>query len=270
MKAKIIIWSIVSAIVVLTAILFLGVFRLNEQNIVRVGEVSATDEQIVNASTLKKGDYVFMLDKDKATASIEKQIPNIKVVQIKTTSVKTVEIVVRERAKVFYKSVNNNYYLMDEELKVLGISTNIEDVVGLIKIEETEQSKILSIDEHTMITDFVGGDNTEIFYNLYISLYRTATKIVDGEKVYLTKPEINDLIYSVEMQTGDTLQESYKRLIIKTNAGVTFDISKVETGLLEKINKCITAYSSGNYDTTKGVIKIFYHADGTEDFDYFE
>ena len=269
MNKKIIISSVVAFVVILTTVLFAFVFRLRKQEIVAVGEISCTAEDIKNASTLKNGSSIFFLDKQQAINSIEKSIPNIKVIQIRTTSFVGVEISVRERHKTYYAEHKGQYFLMDEDLKVLGITTDAEKVTNLIKIDNTADNKILSIDENTQIATFVGGENHDILYTLYTGLYKSATKMVDGNKQYLSRQEVINLISNVTIEKGNTLNESFKRLIVKTKAGVTFDISKAEDNLEEKVNMCVSAYESGKYNISQGSIKIFYHADGTQDFDYF-
>ena len=275
MKTKIIVSSILIFFIAIIAILFGAVFRLRKQSVKVVGNeiLSVSAEEIISKAELKNGTSIFFLDKDKAIDKIETSIPDIKVIQIKTTSVTEVEIVVRARIETYYTKIDNIYYVMDEELKVLKITSEPSETENLIRIYNSINAQadkpFLTIKEQTAVADFVGGEYKNAFYNLYTSIYKTATKLVEGEKQYLIRQEVIDLIESVTLGTANTLKEEYVRLIVKTSTGVVFDIAKPNEKLEEKVNMCISAYESGEYDTTKGVIKLFYNAEGKQDFDYF-
>lgn len=267
MKTKIIISSILIFLVTLIAVLFGAVFRLRKQSVKVVGDESITvsAEEIISSAKLNNGGSIFFLDKEKATANVEASIPNIKVIQIKTTSVTSVEIVVRARVETYYTYVNGTYYLMDEDLKVLNKTTNLDLAVSLIHIKDS----LLDIETQTEIGDFVGENYQEIFYNLYTGIYNSATKVVDGVAHYLTRQEVINFVKDVTIEKGNTLTERYNRLIVKTSTGVLFDIAKPNENLQDKINMCISAYESGEYDKTQGTIKYYYLEDGTLRFDYF-
>ena len=122
-KGAVITLSIVALILVLTGVLFGAVFCLRTQKVVVLGEtpVTISKEDIVSAAGFKKGESIFLLDKEKAISNIEAKHAEIKVVQIKTTSVTEIEIRIRARHKMFYTTFGENYFILDEDLKVLDI-----------------------------------------------------------------------------------------------------------------------------------------------------
>ena len=173
-KKSIITLSIIGFIIALIGILFGAVFRLLSQKVtvpkLQIVEVSKKD--IISAAGLKNGQSIFMIDKQKAIDNVEKKFPNIKVIEINTTSLTEINIRVRTRYEMFYAEFENKYFIMDEDLKVLNIlEKNLESGTSnepkhLINIESD-----LNIDEKTKICDFVGSkQQKKILYQLILLL----------------------------------------------------------------------------------------------------
>ena len=118
-KGKIITISIISFFVLLNVILFGFVFRLRKQTVRFVGDVSVSEQAIIDVAGLKTGGSIFMLDKQTATQKIEKDFPYLKVIEISTKSVTKIEFVIRSRYEMFYIESNGWNYILDEDLKVL-------------------------------------------------------------------------------------------------------------------------------------------------------
>ena len=261
-KGKIITISILSFLVVFTTVLFGFVFRLRQVNI--SGDLyglDLTNDEIIKTSNLKLGTSIFMLDKDDAISKIEAQYPKLKVVQIKTTGVTKVEIVVRQRKSLFTCQNGANYLVLDEELKVLEVLSHKPD---LIEIDAT----LLNIDGNTRAGDFVSKNNLEKVTNdFYVALLRTVK--IENTDTFVEHNDILDLIVDFKIKKGNTLEEEYDRLVVTTKYGVVIDIAKPNVDLLYKVNICFATINELD-DNTRGTIKYFYLDNGDPYCGYFE
>mgnify|MGYP004638805899 FL=1 len=257
-KKSIIISSILLSIVALMAILFGAVFRLRNVSVeVQPGaNITVTNDKIVESANLKKGKSIFMLDKQSAINNIEQTYAEIKVVQIKTTNLMSVKIIVRERKEMFYAEHNSSYYCLDEDLKVQRL-TEVEPT-NLIKITTD-----IGITSNTKKCDFMSQDYAKITYNMFVGMYTNVK--VEGR--YAERDDMCNLVESIEIKTAHALTEDgnggfeYTNLILKTRAGVVMQIANPNTDLGRKINICFAAYFNPAVDNTKGRIVIKY--DGT-------
>ena len=112
--------SIVIIFIALTGVLFGAVFRLRSQtvSVIDFDVVEVSKKDIISASGLKNGQSIFMIDKQKAIDNIEAKIPYVKVVQIKTTGITEVEIVLRSRHELFYTEFQDKFLILDEDFIV--------------------------------------------------------------------------------------------------------------------------------------------------------
>lgn len=261
-KKSIIISSILLSIVALMAILFGAVFRLRNVSVeVQPGaNITVTNDKIVESANFKKGKSIFMLDKQSAINNIEQTYAEIKVVQIKTTNLMSVKIIVRERIEMFYAEYQNTIYCMDEDLKVMRIfaKTSESEPTNLIKITTD-----IGITSNTKKCDFMSQDYAKITYNMFVGMYTNVK--VEGR--YAERDDMCNLVESIEIKTAHALTEDgnggfeYTNLILKTRAGVVMQIANPNTDLGRKINICFAAYFNPAVDNTKGRIVIKY--DGT-------
>lgn len=264
MKKRIILISILVGVLLLNVILFGFVFCLRKQSVKVVGEsIEISSEEIIETANLKNGKSIFSINKDKAIENLEKIYPNLKVIQIKTTSVIGIEIAVRKRYETYFVENNSKFYVLDEDLKVLRIEE--EKPTNLTEIKSK-----LEITNSTAQCDFVGSEFEKgVLYNLFTSIYQTV-KIGEGEELrYLMRDEIYLVAESISFDSANTLTEKYSRLIIQTVDGVKLDIGKPEKDLQRKINACYSAMQSGEFDATSGSFKIYFTAEGEEKFEYF-
>ena len=261
-KVKIVLISILTILIALIAILFGAVFRVRKQTVLCVGEdkvyCEELQQEILTSSGIKNGKSIFMLDKQQAITNIEKTHPYVKVIQIQTTGVTSIEIKVRKRYEMFYAKANGKNYILDEELKVLRIT---EIVPEAMLLDVTK----LSITNNTEVGDFVGTEyHQEITSSMVLGLYTHAL---------LERSEMIETIKSISFLEGYSLSENYTRLIIETKTGVKMDICKPETNLADKLNICFSTYNDDDFTAeqkTKGTIKIFLDTEGNEKVGYFE
>lgn len=261
-KFKIVLLSILILLIALAAVLFGAVFRVREQNIVAVGEdveyCNNLKDEILNAGNIKNGSSIFMLDKQSAINNIEKTYPYVKVVQIKTTGVTSIEIKVRKRYEMFYATANGKFYVLDEDLKVLRITDLLPNAI-LFNVTK------LSITNNTKEGDFVGSDYYRSVANdLVAGLYSNAL---------LDRAEMIDAIAEISFNKGVTLHEEYNRLVLLTQTGVEMDICKPEDNLAQKINICFSIYQDDDFteqQQSEGRIKIYLDENGNQKVGYFQ
>lgn len=265
-KGKIITFSIIGFIIVLNTILFGAVFRLRKQNVVIGEDITYTSKEIVDAAGLKNGKSIFLIDKDKAISNIEAKYADLKVVQIKTTSVTEIEIKVRKRYETYYIKNLGNYYILDQDLKVLEIFTD-EETEKVTQADSLVQikTKLHGLDAETKLADFIGNSHQQnMCYNLFAAVY--TTQMPEKETGSAAHLKFASILEEISFDTGYTASgESYNRLIVKTKLGMKFDIGKATNEMERKINLCFTAMNNEQItDKTIGTITIAYDEQGKE------
>lgn len=269
-KGKIITFSIIGLIIVLTTILFSAVFRLKKQTVVASADVTYSSEDILKAADLKRGQSIFLIDKESAINKIEAKFADIKVIQIKTTSLTEIEIKVRKRYETYYVKNLGSFYVLDQDLKVLNIVEESDDADILEQIANIEnlvqiKTKLNKLDINTRVADFVGSSSQQnMSYNLFSAVYSTKIPTtITGAQAYT---EFCNLIQEISFDVGYTASgQVYDRLIVKTKQGMSFDIGKATNDLKRKINLCFAAMNSDEIaDKTIGTITITYDENGKE------
>ena len=266
-KKKIILISIISFIIILNVALFGFVFRLRNQKVAVVGEdLIYSKEQIIETAGFENGKSIFFLDKEKATQNLESKYPYLKVIQIKTTDLLSVEIKVRARYATYYVTTNSLYFILDEDLKVLEVTEDELEVSSLIKIE----ANLEGLSVYTSQCDFLGSNTQKnICYNLYTAVYTTQLSTT-GEQSHI---DMCNLIKNITFSKSYTQSgDCYTRLIITTTDGFTFDIGRADDNLQRKINICFTALKSDKIvDKTNGTIRFLYNLNlNDERIEYLE
>ncbi len=250
----------------LNTILFSAVFRLRKQNVIASDDVTYSSEEIIKAADLKRGQSIFLIDKEKATSNIESKFADVKVIQIKTTSLTEIEIKVRKRYPTYYIKNLGSYFVLDQDLKVLKIvaDTQTEEIANIEKLVKIT-TKPQNLNVETKVADFIGTDNEQnMSYNLFSAVYSTKIPTtITGAEAYT---EFCNLIEEISYEKGYTANgQSYDRLIVKTKQGMSFDIGKATNELERKINLCFTAMNSDQIaDKTIGTITIAYDENGKE------
>ncbi|MFQ6752190.1 MAG: cell division protein FtsQ/DivIB [Clostridia bacterium] len=243
--------------IALIAILFSVVFCLRSQHVTFLNEdISYSAEEIVSTAGLKNGKSIFMLDKDRAIDNIESKFPDLKVVQISTNSLTKIDIRVKKRHELFYIQSGEQYYILDEDLKVMDISS---DLPALIKLD-------IEISEQVKKGEFIFADKKDITSDLFVAVYTTMLES-EGSDAYA---EMIGKIGELSFVKGYTLDGEYDRVIITLKSGIKFDIGRPDINLQYKLNVCYQAMLTDDVDDTVGIVRVYYNADGSEHFGYFE
>ncbi len=273
-KKKIIIFSVISAVLLATIIVFASVFCLRSQSVVIVdgSTLSVTNEEIITVAGLKRGQPILFINKDKAIARVEQAYPYVKVVQIKTTGAMSIEIRVRSREAMYYVFHNHKYFFLDEDLKVLNVVESAEtvhdrDLIQLTTKKGDTSINDLGITNNTKPCDFVGNNfYKNVMYNLFTAMHNTVKiKDDDSHSHYVDRAEIRALLENIEFGTGYTLNGSYPTMILSTTAGVRIIIADPQVDLQRKVNVCFATYNAlSDEQRSKGSIKFIYDKDGNE------
>ena len=253
-KSGVITILILTLLIALSIVLFGFVFCVRKQTVIFNGELAITEQEIISTANIENGSPTLLLNKEEAINNIEKKYPHVKVVQIKTTSLTEIEIVVRERYPLFYFENGEKFYMLDEELKVLNIAT--EEPTNLIKI-----INISNMENVKKNSDFVGtSKEQEVYTNLFISTY---SAVLTTEDYKQARADMANIIFSVCYEND--------KLTIKTKDEVTIEIAKPDVDLTSKINICFAAIKQLTEEQkSKTTIKILYNADETEFNGYIE
>ena len=261
--------SILLLVVALNIAMFGFIFRLKHQKVTFVGaeDINTNKTEIIKVGNLKKNASILLIDKNEAINNIESKFPDIKVVQIKTTGVQTIQYVLRLRHETYYIETFSSFYVLDEEMKVLKIIDKRDNpdynASKLVKLTSNE----IEITASTNVCNFVGTDEQRMIYeNIYNSIIRVATKEVNGQ-VYFERDDFLNNIKEIDYQKFS----SFDKIIIQTNDGVKLDIENPAQDLERKINICfatINKFKSEDKDKSEkeqrfknGTIKIYYDKD---------
>lgn len=266
-KKKLIGFLIMLVLITFIVILFSFVFCVREQevSIAHGNTITIGKSEILSAANIKEGSPIFMIDKEKATQNIENKFPYIKVIQIKTTGLRKINIIVRTRVKLYYTQYNNDYYMFDEDMKLLEISH--DRPINLIQIEEG----LLNITDETKECDFVGtAKQKDVLLNLYKAMTTTVSKGEGENKTYLNREDICNVLKNVSFEEYET----FDKIIITTTYGVKLDIETPVKDLDYKINICFSTINgfienANNYEKS-GTIKLFYNLNDELECKYFE
>ncbi len=273
MTKKGIIWiSVVLALLVLTGVLFGAVFCLRKQEVKNVGDgkLTVSNDAIIQTAGFKKGSSIFLLDKEKAINNIESVHPEIKVIQIKTVSLIRIEIVVRMRHEMFYTKIDQQYYVLDEELKVIDIRDDDDllerPVSHLIQITNgLENISITSTKEG----DFVGTEEQQqATKNLYVGMVTAVRKTVGEQLISYDREDVRNTIKEVKFETFNT----FNKIVVTTSYGVKLDIENPQENMTHKVNVCFSSISQFIKDESNkeksGTIKIYYDLEEKEHYVY--
>ena len=184
-KGKFITLILFVMLIVLNIVLFGFVFVLKKQSVEYIDDVKISQENIIKAAGLENGKSTLLIDKESAIKNIEEAYPQIKVIQIETISLFEIKIAVKTRYELYYVSLNNKHYILDEDLKVLNIVE--QEPLHLIKITND-----LGVSENTKKCSFVGSENQKVnLLNLYIVHKDTIMHIINFNLRLIKNKDIN-------------------------------------------------------------------------------
>ena len=117
------------AIFVFTSFLFVrSFFEIKYFEVVGITTYEYTD--IVNASSLKRGDKLYSIDKENAEAKILEACPYLESVRIITKFPNTVRFSLEEKNPSWYIDIAGDYYVLDSDMKVMNETSSKDRITA--------------------------------------------------------------------------------------------------------------------------------------------
>ena len=232
MKKKwIIALSVLAAVIVLIVILSFTLFSLRTIELdFRTNKTYITepDQEIIESGEIKMGGSVFFRSKNKYIDKIESKNPYIKVVNIETVFPSKFVIHVAERQEIFAIEHNHQFYITDEEFKVLRITDSyISDQANAMLLTGLQIA-----DENYAVGQFMKVSGYQPIYNaLYENNRPLSEQISMIESINLT--EIYD----------EVLKESQSAIELEFFNGQTYIIYNSTYGLTYKVELMLDVFS---------------------------
>lgn len=238
MKKKLFIaGGVIVGIIVVFVILCFTLFSLQMVEIdwrTSLSVLAGKDSEIIESGDFSYGGSVFFMGKKSATKKIEEAFPYIKVVNIETVFPSKFVIHCAERQEVYAVEYENKWLILDEEFKVLNITTELgEDrpiPLSGIGIKNTS----------VKAGDFLVCENRVDIYSAFLENYR----FLHEQKALIKSIEIG-MIEDVIEYEGEIIDRSEELgIIFKMNDGQTYVIKNCTYALRYKIAKMLAIYSS--------------------------
>ncbi|WP_036728952.1 cell division protein FtsQ/DivIB [Peptoniphilus mikwangii] len=242
-KKRLLIRKIVSIIILFSIIIFfmlkLGVFNVRSINI--KGASEAKESEIIKKSEFKVGENYFSVNKKDRIKNIN-NIPVIKTSKISFSLSRRVTISVYERKPILQIENYMDYYLLDDEFRIIGIKNEpLQNIVELTGIDEKDLKLgkfLYAKDDQTK--NFIKKlfDEKEIFQNLKsVNISSNSIMCINKDNIEIKFGEPTNLDYKFKM-LGQVLED-----IRKTNKRATLiDMSKGDNIIVE----IESDYSNGN------------------------
>lgn len=248
---------ILSVFVLITTIIVLcsTVFTLNT---VELGWLSTTkvlsdktNEEIIESGNFKKGESVFLIDKQKYKDNLEKNNPYLKVVNLEIKFPNILKVSVAEREELYaLKVVNENslsgysYVFLDYDLKVLKITdTQV--------IANQQNPAILTLENlNYSINDFSAGS----FTNLVVG------DMLKSIGNMLSSAGYTNTLYKALIKTIDVKFDVNCTINIQTTYGLNLKLLKAEQKTSQKMLKALSVYEyyhSSHPEINSGDITVF-------------
>ena len=249
-KRAIILISVLGVIAVLMVICS-TVFRVNALSVNFVSspheKVLASD--IIEASTVKKGQSVFFVNEDEIKASVEKNVPYAKVNSVEVRFPNKVIFHIAQREAYCYVSSGDEMYVCDEELKILEVvnsySTPLVEIKG-INVNGKSSG------------DFLTSPRLKEAFGYFNGSY----SIDDSEYFSLADVE-SSVIRSIEVVNNDLIVKTVKGFTAKIYEGTQFKNEVIVfMGYLLEINA--SSLNAGREDFTS--IQPDWETNGTVEF----
>ncbi|MBO5395127.1 MAG: FtsQ-type POTRA domain-containing protein [Clostridia bacterium] len=231
-KKKVIAWVsslvVIIGLCVLLSFTFFSVkeveldFRTSKTNI------TATDEEIIEASGIKEGGTIFFRNKAAYAENIESEFAYINVINIESVFPSKLVVHLAEREEVYAVKGEDNFYICDEELRVLRV----------VEIFESDQSNAMLLTADAEVKNLKVGQYITQFTNpkLYQSLF------ANNRTLAAQKSLIKQIDITKEFDEG--LQQKVDTLKLKLHSGQTVTIANYMVALSYKTHLMMEVYSS--------------------------
>lgn len=201
-----------------------------------------SNEKIISSSKIKEKTSVFTLKKKEYTASIEKNNAYAKVEKIEVAFPNKVIIHVSEREPYFYLNIGNSEYaILDEDLKVLELTTDLNAYIRKFGISPIE----LNIDS-TMIANLTIGSGD--FLNV------ACTDTLVEFTSFISRINYNALRAKNTLKTVRLKNDNF---YIYTQLGLDIYINDVDVDFTNKLLKGFSVYEQYKDTYFEGTIMCY-------------
>lgn len=231
-KVLIVVGSVLGALIILGIILFFTAFSLKKADIKfettnEVYDTQALSLEINRNCDIDFGKSVFLMDKQKTINSIEKNYPNLKVVNIETKFPSSVVVHLALRQQLFAFESEEKTYICDEELKVLEIKQDYSST----KDNAIFVEGMTPINTQINVADTLEFDNFEAtnFKKIYLALFQNNRNKLESMAYFKT--------IKFEKRINPESFKDETTLILKSHNDFVYQIFDYENRLESKFNK---------------------------------
>ncbi len=232
MKKKwIIAFSIIIFVIVLLIILSFTVFSLKSVELdfrTNKNYITATDEEIIESGEFRYNSSVFFHSKKDYINKIESKYPYIEVINIETVFPSKFIVHVAERQEIFALFHNEQFYICDDEFKVLKITDNFSsDQTNAILIDG-----LYIADRNYAVGEFM---QVEGYLPIYDALFENNRPF--GEQ--------QSIIESINFESfyDENLKVEQPRIILNFFNGQRYIIYNASYGLVYKTSLMLDVFS---------------------------
>lgn len=230
-KIIIIICSVIIGIIALVVLFSFTLFAVRNIDVdyrSNTVNLTTTKSELIANSGIKKGGSVFFQNKSKYINNLERKYPYIKVVNIETVFPSKLVLHIVERSEVYAVKDGEQYYICDNEFKVLRITDTFESdqtnpmLLSGINLKDSEYTKC----------DILNVSN---FVDIYEKLYENNRTLSEQSAI------IKEIKFSTEMDEVYKKETLSAQLILFN--GQVYKIKNCERGLAGKTKLFIDVYS---------------------------
>ena len=232
MKKKwIIAISVIVSVILLIVILSFTLFSLKSIEIdYRTNKlnITATDEEIIESADIDMGGSVFFRNKQYYIDNIERANPYVKVINIETVFPSSYIIHIAERQEVFSIEHNGQYYIVDEDYKVLSITD---------EYLSDQTNAILLNGLNIRGTSYAVGEFLKVSNSLpiYSTLYENNRPLNEQQAM------IENITFTSEYD--ENVGQEQSAIELKFFSGQTFRLINASFGLTYKVSLMLDVYS---------------------------
>ena len=200
---------------------------------------SSKINEIISSTSFDYGKLLFLINKDSYISELERENPYIKILSVEAHFPDTLVLVARERKGLFYFKQENNYYIIDDDFKILDITTSNSSNIELKFVNKT------------------GADKSFFdFFDLSICAYDKGLFINDNNLVFTSLDKFYDIVSSIlgedffynisSLTVIETESNANIRLLTSSPYGAIIEICDILENFDEKFIKVLNAFKTLN------------------------
>ena len=175
---------VVGSAILLVGMLLIVLPMFYVSSIEVVGVSYYSEEEIVEASGIKIGDEMLMLDREAVGNEIFEKLPYVNGVKIRRVF-NTVKITIEENTNLMYTEFVGKYYVLNREFRVLNAVEDEAELQGFLRVELPEISSIgvgfkIRFENEALDTQYI----TELLESLENGNVLSRVTLVDASRKY--------------------------------------------------------------------------------------